>query len=550
MVYLSILRLPKNQLVLMEKKLTKYFFILTLCLAPFSIISQEDGYINGQLLDAKTREPIVFASIHLKNRSVGVISNLDGGFKIPTLYRDLGDILVISSMGYQKQELLISDLSIYEINMIRLQPSVFELTEALITAKKKRKRELSANQIVRKAIKAIPENYPIKPFSTVGYYRDYQIEKEKYVNLNEAILEVFDLGFNQIDTATTKTRIYNYIQNNKFRRDTLSDKPYNYKKGNKIIEKAFLSGYGGNEFTILKVHDAIRNYELNTFDFINGLKDRDILKNHSLKRVSDTSLDDKLLYVVALNRNKNGYGAKGVLYISKNDFAIHKLEYAVYDNTKRNNNEKLREEGIRSKLIFKITTEYKRGLNDIMYLNYISFHNAFQLRQPPKFTLKSIEVNINQKYFVLNFNNKLNSENALSYSNYKGFFQGKNIKFDRLVLLENKVYLYSKSKTKKQEALWQQLKATGVEKAFKEKLLYFNVKNIKDVDDNFINEWYSKDYDQFREFFVQEIKLNPQAPKDSLFMDKHQPIFKHQPILKPDNFSDYWMNTPLQNIEN
>ena len=57
-----------------------------------------------------------------------------------------------------------------------------------------------------------------------------------------------------------------------------------------------------------------------------------------------------------------------------------------------------------------------------------------------------------------------------------------------------------------------------------------------------------RNINQFREFFVQEVKPNVKSPVDSLFMEKRKPIFKDQPIIKPDNFNDYWMNTPLQNI--
>ena len=33
-------------------------------------------------------------------------------------------------------------------------------------------------------------------------------------------------------------------------------------------------------------------------------------------------------------------------------------------------------------------------------------------------------------------------------------------------------------------------------------------------------------------------------------MKKDIPIFKEQAIVKPYNFDDYWMNTPLQNVKN
>ena len=69
-----------------------------------------------------------------------------------------------------------------------------------------------------------------------------------YVNLNEALLEVFDPGFDEIDSTATKTRLYDYIQNKSFRRDTLAEKPYDYNDYGKIIDNAYLGAYGGNEF--------------------------------------------------------------------------------------------------------------------------------------------------------------------------------------------------------------------------------------------------------------------------------------------------------------
>ncbi|MGB5202698.1 MAG: hypothetical protein WBN63_00815, partial [Eudoraea sp.] len=64
-----------------------------------------------------------------------------------------------------------------------------------------------------------------------------------------------------------------------------------------------------------------------------------------------------------------------------------------------------------------------------------------------------------------------------------------------------------------------------------------------------LNDGVYKEYNQFREFFVQQVKTQTNVPKDTLYMKKDRPIYKDQIIVKPLNFSDYWMNTPLQNID-
>lgn len=536
----------------MRKRSQTLFIFLILVLVPNSVSSQQSEYIIGKLIDAKTQEPIVFASIRIKDRALGIISNTDGSFKIPLRYKEYGDIIEISSMGYQTKEILIQDFSVYELNDVRLQPATLELEEAIVTAEKKKK--LTATQIVRRAIRSIPENYPVEPFSTVGYYRDYQLDSLQYVNLNEAILEVFDEGFDTTDSVTTKVKIFDYLENTDFKRDTLALQSYNYqfKEGRKVIDKAFLASYGGNEFTILRVHDALRNYKIHSYSFVHRLKS-DLLSEHKFKKESDTYLDDEPLYTVKFQKLLLDYSAYGTMYISKRNFAIHKMEYTVYDRTKKLPNGMINKHKTNNQLIFEIITEY-RPENDRMHLNYISFHNTFQIWDPPKFLLEAVTVNLERQCFVMSFNQTPDLHDALNDDNYVLKYKGKKIDFTKIVLDNSDgnrktVLLYPKMYPYKAEEMFRSIDVVSRKRLVDSLLFSAKVSNISDEDGNLINKWTSRDYDQFREFFVQEVKPNVKIPVDSQFMEKRRPIFKDQPISKPDNFNDYWMNTPLQNIK-
>lgn len=544
----------------MVRTLLKITFSVCLLFISISAWSQEREYIAGILLDSKTQEPIAFASIRIKDRALGIISNTDGSFKIPVKYKEYGDIIEISSMGYQTKELFIYDFSIYELNMVRLHPATQELEEAIVFAKPRK--NLSAKRIVKRAIENILTNYPTTAYSTVGYYRDYQLRGEEYVNLNEAILEVFDQGFKSIDSSTTRTRIYDYSQNQEFKRDTISDNPYDYKRGSKIIVNGYMSGLGGNEFSTLKVHDAIRNYQVNSFDFINSMKDGDIFKNHSFKRLQDVHLSDQHLYSIQINRNKYPYSAVGKLYIAKRNFAIHKLEYKVYDHTKKSKLDKAKSKDPKSDLKINIIIAYKEHMNGKMYLNYISFHNTFQLRLLPKFRLKYVEfwvdepssyqlrTDFRRKWFILTFSENLNADFNLDINNINIKFKGKQVPLDGLLVSNDQMMIYPKSNTPDQLKVLEEIVTVGRREGLTEKVLQVDVGFLMDVKGNLINQRNAKAYDQFREFFVQEVKLNPSGPKDNLLMHNRKPIFQDQPIVKPDNFDDYWMNTPLQNMKN
>jgi hypothetical protein len=530
--------IPKNLIVLL---LFHGLFLSYLC-------AQQD-FIRGKLLDAKTGEPVVFATIRVKGKSKGVISNQDGGFRVPNKFKELGDVLVISSMGYAKHEIPILDLYPEYINIIRLKPGVMVLNEAVVSAKKKRK--LSARRIVRKAIKAIPDNFPNDPFSTIGYYRDYQLEKQSYVNLNEAIIEVYDRGFNDNDQNTSRVKIYDYRKNIDFPRDTLSQKPYDYQNWNKVIDNAYLRDYGGNEFTILRIHDAIRNHDIDSYSFVYKM-DSDLLTNHKFIREPETFLEGEPIYVIRFEKTLPGYNeyeATGRLYISSKDFAIHKIEYGLYINSEQTlwNQDK----SIGGKqLIFEVSTEYQRR-NKQMFLNYISFHNSFQTREPPKFVVDSVIVDAARRCFVVSLNNFPEQENALSEENYKFKFKGKKLEFKKLeinIFNKKEVLLYPRMYPNKSEAMFRDFNilTRKNEVEVPQEFISAEVKNLVDVQGNLLHQPFIRYYNQFREFFVQQLKLNNPAPINSLFMKKSRPIFKDQPILKPDNFNDYWMNTPLQ----
>ncbi|WP_273566185.1 carboxypeptidase-like regulatory domain-containing protein [Maribacter halichondriae] len=538
----------------MGKRAITYFAFFLWLLFGTIVFSQQREFITGRLLDATTNEPIVFASIRIKDQALGVISNVDGSFKIPIKYKAYGDILEISSMGYQSKEFLIQEMSENTLHILKLEPAVFGLSETIVTAKKK-KTKLSARQIVRKAIAAIPQNYPTDPFSTIGYYRDYQFNENKYVNLNEAILEVFDYGFDEPDYKTTQVKIFDYIENKDFEADNGARQQYNYQTSQKVIDNAYLSGYGGNEFVILRVHDAIRNSKVNSYDFANILV-IDFMKNHTFSKEPITFLNDEALYVIRFNALKPGYRVHGTMYISKRDFSIHKMEYALYNNRKLNKSQKPDKNGFDKQLIFEVTTAYARRDNK-MYLNFISFNNSFKLWQPPIFQEKYIDIDVEKGRFIVEFSQKVDKEDGKILSNYTFKFKDKKIDFEKVEVGDEKVFLYPKRKYATQaeevrtmffqiDSVWKK-NSTETEKIGE--LLVTDIKNIHDVKGNLLGEWTTNNYNQFREFFVQEVKTNTEAPLNSRFMDKKRPIFKDQPIARQDNFDKYWMNTPLPPIK-
>lgn len=516
------------------------FLVSFCCLFCFCLCAQNE-YVEGILVDATTEEPIVFATIQLKNRSVGVVSDRNGGFRIPERFKTLGDTLVVSSMGYENLEVPISVLSQDTTNRLSLSPAVFVLNEAVVRGRRKRK--ISASKIVQKAVDAIPTNYPVKPFSLVGYYRDYQWDSKEYVNLNEAIIEIFDQGFQRVDSATTETLIYDYRENDTFRQDAYARQKYDYTTGQKVIDKMQLRDFSGNEFRLLRIHDAIRNYKINTYDFVNRLT-TDFISNHQFSKQESIYFEDRSLYVIKSTYTSEGYLGRGLLYISPEDFSIHKMEYAVYDNEKRNDSGEPNKYGIDKRLIFETVSEYRKKSGK-MFLNYISFNNYFLLRDPPKFVVEEVTVDLAERCFVVRFNEEPKEEDALSRNRYDVAFDGKKIGLEKVRLKEDEFYLYPKA-DKTVDDMFAALSASPAARNKLMKLISVESRKLEDIHGNVLNEWTTKEINQFREFFVQEVNPSTLMPEDARVMNKNRPIFQNQPIAEGDNIDDYWMNTPLK----
>jgi len=508
------------------------------------LLAQNREFLRAKVLDQQTGEPIIFATVRITDKAKGVITNMDGGFRFPLTYREAGESIEISSMGYDKKEFELQGLSPNDINILYLMPGVLSLSEAVVSAKKKR--ELSAKRIVRRAIENITNNYPVQNFSAIGYYRDYQIKGDNYINLNEAILEVVDSGFDTNDEKESKVRIYDYRPNETFEQDEDSKAAYDYLNRSKVIENAYLRGYGGNEFTILRIHDAVRNYKVNSYDFVNVLE-RDFIRNHRFEVENNIKQDGEELFVITFKQSVPQNNILGKLYISKSDYAIHKMEYTLYDDKLKLPKRQVSRHGIRYRVVFEIIMEYKRK-SEKMFPSYISFFNNFKAQKAPLFHVKKFEWNGSRGCFEVYFSDFVHERSGSRARNYILTFRGKQLTFDKMNVRGNKVEMFPRKYDNFNDMVGTLYSSEYIGR--KDIALSLEVLNVKnEALTSKVDEITYKDYKQYREFFVQEIKPNGSVLNDTLFMKKDRPIFQDQPMLKPDNFDEYWMNTPLQNID-
>lgn len=125
-------------------------FILLFILSNISIGIQSQ-VISGQVFDARTKEPLPFVSISIKNTTKGILSNEDGSFTISVNNKDTE--LIFSSVGYFPKVIKAS-----KVNIIYLDEKENQLTGVTVHYIN------PAHRIIDAAIKNKPfndpENYP------------------------------------------------------------------------------------------------------------------------------------------------------------------------------------------------------------------------------------------------------------------------------------------------------------------------------------------------------------------------------------------------------
>jgi hypothetical protein len=156
-------------------------FLLSLLIC--SGLSAQSLRFTGTVADAVTGEPLAFAQVRALKAGFGTLSNEDGAFVLQLPQKLPGDSLRISYIGYQSLKLPLAKLRMEQPLELALQPREVQLAEVLIVP-------ISPEDLLRRAIAALPENYPPYGTNFQGFYREVGKVNEKYT-ISESVASYY-----------------------------------------------------------------------------------------------------------------------------------------------------------------------------------------------------------------------------------------------------------------------------------------------------------------------------------------------------------------------
>jgi len=156
-----------------------FLTLLTLLLCAFSY-SQTTKTIEGTVYYEETTEPVPFAYVKLQGIAYGTVTDHNGIFSLKIPERHFDKTLEFSYVGLKTYLLKIEEYTSHVASYMK--EDVTKLFTVVISAKI----DLNAKSVLKKALRAIPDNYIDEPFSLSGFYREYVKENGTSVKYADA----------------------------------------------------------------------------------------------------------------------------------------------------------------------------------------------------------------------------------------------------------------------------------------------------------------------------------------------------------------------------
>ncbi len=318
-----------------------------LVLAGHLIVAQKIT-ISGTILDRETHEPLPYASISIKDKSIGTISNLVGSFDFHIPQEYANEILVVSMLGFKNFESPIWSIRSDEVVVIEMTRTTTVLDEVVVVER------YTGGDILRLAVERIEQNFAMRPFLLDGFYRDIKKVAGTNIALLEAAVKIYDEDYH---TPRNKKKLRERVKLIEIRKSLGYDSKFTHYFG----QVNYLEG--------LLLNNSIRYREVDTHEEISD----------AVKRLDDSYYNNRDVFVIEYNRD---YLMR--MFVDKKSFGIVHVEYEIGASSKVVE----RKNGlICYPLHVKKSMDF-REVDSKMYLSYMSMNSRFAWRDAQTNALK------------------------------------------------------------------------------------------------------------------------------------------------------------------
>jgi len=311
--------------------------------------------LSGRVTDAENGEPLPYATLGIKSKGKGTVTNYEGEYTLKLGKEFLDDTLVVSYLGFFSRRIPVDQAvdSYFDISLTRFYVPI---PEVLI-------RNREPQELIRNVKRNIPENYGSTPVQMNAFYREAVSKRNKLQTYSEAVLQLYKSPYTA-SLYNDQIKIYKSRKiNNIERSDTLT-----FKLSSGLDGSLRLDGVK-NTFDFLST-ESFPYYDYRMTDIINiGDEAAFVIEFEQKENVTDMALPKGVMYINTVN-----YGIHAVDFEINEDY-IDELERSYIQQTARSFNVRIRS--------VKYRVNY-RYINGRYYLNHVRGDLEFYARKKNK----------------------------------------------------------------------------------------------------------------------------------------------------------------------
>jgi hypothetical protein len=372
--------------------LRAFFFVFSTF--SLSVAAAQTITLSGKVTNKDTGEALEFASISLKGKPIGMISNAQGEFDFHLLSEFKNEIVVVSMLGFRNFEASAGSLNEVGFIYIQLEPSTMLLPVVIV------KDSLRGGDILKIALSRIDENFPNEPFILDVFYRDVRKIAGTYISLLEAAVQIYDEDYRE---PRNKDKLREQV---------------------KLLEIRQSLNYESKFTSFFDRDNLLKDLLLN-----NNIRYRLIPDQEEVfevtKREKDSFYNGHSIFVVSFQVNYEGeYFVR--LFINKEDFSIIRIE----NNATGFNKVIEKKRGLISRFIGTEKIIEFKNFGGKMYLNFIKMTSKINWYDAQTNDLK-FESELFQQLLVNKVNPEPTERIASTESMKKYGLQYQNYKYDK-----------------------------------------------------------------------------------------------------------------------
>lgn len=289
--------------------------------------------VGGIVID-EAGESVAFANVLFKNSTEGTISNENGRFYMES--NNVHDILLVSFIGFENQEIILENKVTYGMNIILLEATE-QLDEVVLISGKQSKKNNPAVEILKK-IWAKKRQNGVRQFNQYAFDKYEKVEFDLNTIdsslIKSKVFKGLEFVFKDLDTSRITGKTYLPIFLNETFSKVTGDNILKEKKEEILGNKN--SGFDNNQAIIAFVKDLYQSYDiydnyLKFFDksFTSPLSRSGIdTYNYALR--DSAYIDTKWCYnIVYYPRRKNELTFKGDFWVNDSTWAVKNINLEV-----------------------------------------------------------------------------------------------------------------------------------------------------------------------------------------------------------------------------